>query len=188
MSKPLKKGATYADLVAVADDFIAEILAGELYASPRPTFSRMRVASTLGVLLGSAFQLRINGPGGWLIVDEAELHLGEDVLVPDLSGWRTERAAAAAARAYPTVAPDWVCEVLSPSTEKIDRGHKLRIYAREGVAHVWLVDPPSQTLEIMQRTGGSWSLQAKHQGGQRVRAAPFEAVELDLGNVWVVES
>ena len=187
MSKPLKKGATYADLEAVADNFVAEILAGELYASPRPTFSRMRVASTLGALLTGAFQLRINGPGGWLIVAEAELHLGEDVLVPDLAGWRTERATAAAAKSYPTVAPDWVCEVLSPSTEKIDRGHKLRIYGREDVGHVWLMDPPSQTLEVMHRSGGSWSLLAKHQGPERVRATPFDAVELDLGAVWVVD-
>ena len=185
MSKPLKKGATYADLVAVANNFVAEILAGELYASPRPTFSRMRVASTLGVLLGAALQFRLTGPGGWLIVDEPELHLGEDVLVPDLAGWRTERAAAASTEDYPTVAPDWTCEVLSPATEKIDRGHKLRIYARENVGHVWLMDPPSQTLEIMQRTGHSWSLLAKHQGGQRVRAAPFEAVELELAAVCV---
>jgi hypothetical protein len=152
MSKPLKKGATYADLFVVADDFVAEILAGELYASPRPTFSRMRVASTLGVLLGGPFQFGINGPGGWLIVDESELHLGADVLVPDLAGWRSERATAASAKDYPTVA-----------------------------------DPSSQTLEIMQRTGRRWSLLAKHQGSQRVRAAPFEAVELELGAVWVAD-
>ena len=187
MSKPLKKGATYADLVAVADNFVAEILGGELYASPRPIFAHMRVASTLGVLLGGAFQLRINGPGGWLIVLEPELHLGADVLVPDLAGWRTERATAASAAAYPTVAPDWICEVLSPSTEALDRGRKSRVYAREGVGHAWFMNPSSQTLEIMHRTGGSWSLLAKHQGGQRVRAAPFEAVELELGTVWVVD-
>jgi Uma2 family endonuclease len=187
MSKPLKKGATYADLVAVADNLVAEILAGELYASPRPTFTHMRVASTLGVLLGAAFQLRINGPGGWLIVDEPELHLGADVLVPDLAGWRVERATAASATTYPTVAPDWICEALSPSTEALDRGRKLGVYAREGVGHAWLMDPPSQTLETMRRTGRGWSLLAKHQGRQRIRALPFEAVELDLGTVWVGE-
>lgn len=188
MSKPLKKGATYADLVAVADNLVAEILAGELYASPRPTFTHMRVASTLGTLLGGAFQLGINGPGGWLIVIEPELHLGADVLVPDLAGWRTEKVSAASASAYPTVAPAWVCEVLSPSTEGLDRGRKLSAYAREGVGYAWLMDPQAHTLEIMRRTGRSWSLLAKHQGRQPVRAAPFEAVELELASVWVADS
>ncbi|HUQ53742.1 MAG TPA: Uma2 family endonuclease, partial [Gammaproteobacteria bacterium] len=179
---------TYADLVAVPDNFVAEILAGELYASPRPIFTHMRVASALGVLLGGPFQFRINGPGGWLLVDEPELHLGADVLVPDLAGWRTEKAAAASAAAYPTVAPDWICEVLSRSTETIDRGHKLRIYEREAVGHIWLMDPVSQTLEVMQRARRRWSLLATHRGGQRVRAAPFEAVELELAAVWVSEA
>jgi hypothetical protein len=94
MSRSLKRDATYADLEAVADHFIAEILAGELYASPRPTLSHMRVASALEVLLGGPFQFGLNGPGGWLIVVEPELHLGADVLVPDLAGWRAERASA----------------------------------------------------------------------------------------------
>jgi Uma2 family endonuclease len=187
MSRSLKKGATYADLEAVADNFVAEILGGELYASPRPTFSHMRVASALGVLLGGPFQFGLNGPGGWLIVDEPELHLGADVLVPDLAGWRAERASAASALAYPTVAPDWVCEVLSPSTETLDRGRKLDIYAREGVGHCWLMDPRSHTLEVLERHESGWTLLAKHQGGERVRAAPFDAIELELGSVWIAD-
>jgi len=120
MTKPLKKGATYADLVAVPENFIAEILGGELYASPRPVISHTRVASALGVLLGGPFQFGINGPGGWVILDEPELHLGADVLVPDLAGWRAERASAAFATEYPTLAPDWICEVLSPHQETRD--------------------------------------------------------------------
>jgi Uma2 family endonuclease len=187
MNGSLKKDATYADLEAVADDFVAEILAGDLYASPRPTFTHMRVASALEVLLGGPFQFGLNGPGGCLLVVEPELHLSLDVLVPDLAGWRAEREAAASAAAYPTVAPDWICEVLSPSTETLDRGRKLGVYAREGVGHCWLVNPLSHTLEILHLTASGWSLLATHQGSQRVRAAPFEAVELDLGSVWVVD-
>jgi Uma2 family endonuclease len=187
VTKPLKKDATYADLCAVQENFVAEILDGELYASPRPTFSHVRVASALGVLLGGPFQFGINGPGGWLMVDEPELHLEADVLVPDLAGWRAERVSVAAAAAYPTVAPDWICEVLSPSTETLDRVHKLGVYAREGVGYAWLMDPLSHTLEILHLAGRGWSLLTTHQGGGSIRAAPFDAVELELGAVWVIE-
>lgn len=184
MSKPLKKHATYADLVAVPENFIAEILGGELYASPRPLFSHARLASALGVLLGGPFQFGIHGPGGWLIVHEPELHLGADVVVPDLAGWRAERAPAASAADYPTIAPDWICEVLSPSTETIDRTKKLKIYAREGVGHAWLMSPSLSTLEVFRRDGWRWLVVATHEGSQRVRAEPFGAIDLELGALW----
>jgi Uma2 family endonuclease len=184
VSKPLKKHATYADLVAVPQNFVAEILGGELYASPRPIFSHARIASALDVLLGGPFRFGINGPGGWLIVAEPELHLDADVLVPDLAGWRVERASAASAMDYPTIAPDWICEVLSPSTETIDRTKKLKIYAREGVQHAWLLSPLLSTLEVLRRQGRHWSLVATHAGSQRVRAEPFEAIDLELEAVW----
>jgi len=180
----IKKGATYADLCAVPENFVAEILGGELYATPKPAFLHVRAASALGTLLGGPFQFGVNGPGGWLILDEPELHFGADVLVPDLAGWRAERVGDWADAAYLTVAPDWVCEVLSPSTERIDRVKKLRIYAREGVRNVWLLDPRQQTLEILELDGGRWSITATHEGAARVRAAPFDAVELDLANLW----
>jgi len=184
VTKALKKDATYADLSAVPENFVAEILGGELYASPRPAFSHATVASALGVLLGAPFRFGINGPGGWLIVAEPELHLGADVLVPDLAGWRTERMSAEPYAAYPTLAPDWACEVLSPSTEAIDRTKKLKIYAREHVGHAWLIDPLLQTLEVLRPAGRGWALLAKHEGGERVRAEPFQTVELELTRVW----
>jgi Uma2 family endonuclease len=136
------------------------------------------------VLIGGPFAFGINGPGGWLIVDEPELHLGADVVVPDLAGWRTERISAALDEAYARLAPDWVCEVLSPSTELIDRTKKLDIYARERVAHVWLVAPLMQTLEVLRRRGSRWLAAGTCAGAERVRAEPFAAVELDLGRVW----
>lgn len=184
MTKALKKDATYADLCAVPENFVAEILGGELYASPRPAFSHTRVASALEVLIGGPFQFSINGPGGWLIVLEPELHLVADVLVPDLAGWRSERISAVPYAAYPTLGPDWVCEVLSPSTETIDRTKKLKIYAREGVEHAWLFDPLLHTLEVLRLEARGWSLRATHERDQRVRAEPFDAIELDLAAVW----
>ena len=184
MTKALKKDASYADLVAVPENFVAEILGGELYASPRPIFSHARVASALAVLLGGPFRFGINGPGGWLIVAEPELHLGADVLVPDLAGWRVERISRVPDAPYPTLVPDWVCEVLSPSTETIDRTKKLKIYGRERVGHTWLIDPLLQTLEVLRLQGRGWSLRATHEGGPSVRVEPFDAIELDLGRVW----
>lgn len=180
----VKKSATYADLCAVPENFVAEILGGELYASPRPAFRHVRSASALHVLLGGPFQFGVNGPGGWLILAEPELHLGSDVLVPDLAGWRAERVGDWADAAYLTVAPDWLCEVLSPSTERIDRIKKLQIYAREGVRHVWLLDPLQESIEVLQLEGSRWSLTATHGGGDRIRSEPFGAIELDLGNLW----
>ena len=184
MTKALKKDATYADLESVPESFVAEILGGDLYASPRPAFSHATVASALAVLLGAPFRFGINGPGGWLLVAEPELHLGPDVLVPDLAAWRTERISAEPYSAYPTLAPDWVCEVLSPSTEAIDRTKKLKIYARERVGHAWLIDPLPRTLEVLRTAGHGWTSLAKHAGGERVRAEPFDAIELDLSLVW----
>lgn len=184
MSKALKKDATYADLCAVPENFVAEILGGELYASPRPALSHVHAASVLGVQLGGPFHLGRNGPGGWLLLDEPELHFGADVLVPDLAGWRRERMPAAPAGAYLTLAPDWLCEVLSPSTETIDRSKKLKIYAREGVSHAWLLNPLLQTLEVLRLESQRWSLLATHEGVALVRAEPFDAIEVELGALW----
>jgi Uma2 family endonuclease len=180
--KPLKKGATYDDLCEVPDNYVAEIFDGELYASPRPALPHTHAATVLGTKLGP---LHHRGPGGWVILDEPELHFGNDVLVPDIAGWRRERLPAVPADAYLTLPPDWVCEVLSPSTETIDRKTKLRIYARQNVAHAWLVDPLKQTLEVLVLDSGRWVLLETHEGGASVRAAPFAAVELDLGALWI---
>jgi Uma2 family endonuclease len=182
-AKPLKKGATYADLYDVPDNFVAEMFDGDLYASPRPAIRHTHAASVLGMLLEPFHRVR-NGPGGWLILDEPELHFGNDVVVPDLAGWRRERMPELPAAAYFTLAPDWVCEVLSPSTEALDRGKKLRVYAREGVAHLWLVEPLRQTLEVLRLDSGRRSELAIHEGRVGIRAAPFDAIEIDLGALW----
>ncbi len=184
-AKPLKKGATYADLYDVPDNFVAEMLDGELYASPRPAIGHAHTAFVLGGELAGPFHRGRNGPGGWVILYEPELHFGNDVLVPDLAGWRRERMPEAPDAAYITLAPDWVCEVLSPSTETLDRGKKLRVYARENVAHVWLVDPLRRTLEVLSLEAGTWSVLAVHEGEAGVRAVPFDAIELELDALWI---
>ena len=184
MARRLKIGATYDDLIAVPENLVAEMFDGELYASPRPALPHAHAASVLGMELGGPFQRGRNGPGGWWLLDEPELHFGRDVLVPDLAGWRRERLPAVPRDAYLTLAPDWVCEVLSASTEAIDRGKKLHIYARECVAHVWLVNPAVQTLEVLSLVSERWTLVATYEGDVRVRVQPFDAVEIELGALW----
>jgi Uma2 family endonuclease len=180
--KPLKKYATYADLCAVPENFVAEMFDGELYATPRPAPPHARASSSLVRLLGSFDR---SGPGGWEILFEPELHFGSDVLVPDIAGWRRERLPALPAEPYFTLAPDWVCEVVSPSTESLDRGRKLLRYAREGVAHMWLVDPLKHVLEVLSLESGRWGVVGRYEGNARVSAAPFEAIELELGALWI---
>jgi Uma2 family endonuclease len=183
--KPLKKGATYDDLREVPEHFVAEMFDGELYASPRPALPHTRAASLLGAGLTGPFDRGLNGPGGWIILDESELHFGHDVLVPDIAAWRRSRLPNVPADAYLTLAPDWICEVLSPSTETIDRTKKLHIYARVRVEHAWLLDPLRQTLEVLSLRGASWAPVATHEGRAKVRAAPFDAIEIDLGSLWI---
>ena len=182
-TKPLKKGATYDDLRDVPDHYVAEMFDGELYATPRPALPHAHAATVLGGKLVSPFHRY--GPGGWVILDEPELHFGNDVLVPDLAGWRRERVPTLPADAYMTLVPDWICEVLSASTETLDRGTKLRIYAREGVSHAWLVDPLRRTLEVLGLESGGWNQLDAHEGNVKVRAPPFDAIELELGALWI---
>jgi Uma2 family endonuclease len=181
---PLDHPATYDDLVAVPDRLIAEILDGQLYTSPRPAPPHARAASSLGIVLGPPFDHGRGGPGGWWIIDEPELHLGKEILVPDLAGWRRERMPALPDTAYFALSPDWVCEVLSPSTASLDRTKKMRAYAREGVAHAWLVDPVAHTLEVLRLEGGRWLVVAAHADDEVVRAEPFEPTDLELPLLW----
>lgn len=176
--------ATYEDLLAVPDHMVAEILDGELFASPRPAPRHASASSGVGGALYGPFDRGRGGPGGWRILDEPELHLGYDVLVPDLAGWRRERLPSLPDTAYFTVVPDWVCEVISPSTASMDRVRKLAIYAREQVSHAWLVDPIARTLEVLRLDGGRWTIVATAADAGLVRAEPFAAIELDLSWLW----
>ena len=186
MSGPIatRRRATYEDLCAVPDHEVAEILDGELIVTPRPALRHASASSSLGGQIWGPFQGGRGGPGGWWILDEPELHLADDILVPDLAGWRRERVPVLPDTAFMTLAPDWVCEVISPSTERIDRSRKMRIYAREGVEHLWLLDPIVRTLEVLRLEGGRWVLIATHTDADVVRAEPFEAIEIDLTLLW----
>ncbi|WP_375767624.1 Uma2 family endonuclease [Archangium gephyra] len=177
-----RERATYADLEALPEHVVGELIDGELYASPRPASPHTVAASVLGGRLVVAFHR--GGPGGWVVLDEPELHLGQDVLVPDLAGWRRERMPRVPSTAAFTLAPDWVCEVLSPSTARLDRTAKLPVYAREGIRHVWFVEPVARTLEVFRLEGTHYSPLATHTGTARVRAEPFEALELELAALW----
>lgn len=184
MSQKPRRPATYEDLEALPPHQVGEIIAGELYASPRPAMPHTRAASRLGMALGGPFDTGSIGPGGWIILDEPELHLGSDVLVPDLAGWRRERMPKLPRLAALTLAPDWICEVISSSTEKRDRGAKLPAYAREGVRHIWLVNPEQRTLEVFRLEGTLYALLGTHVDEARVRAEPFEVLELSLYLLW----
>ncbi len=188
MSETAERKATYEDLLALPEHVVGEILDGELHTHPRPAPRHAHAYAVLGHSLGAPFHGGIGGPGGWWILDEPELHLGGDVLVPDLAGWRRERMPALPETAWFELAPDWVCEILSPSTAAVDRGLKLPIYAREGVPWLWLVDPDARTLEVY-RLGEDrhWTLLEVLHGDAPVRQPPFDAIEFPLGRLWPPE-
>jgi Uma2 family endonuclease len=177
--------ATYADYLAVPAHQAAEILDGELYTFPRPAPRHVTAASNLGMTVGPPYSLGRDGPGGWRILMEPELQLvREEPVSPDLAGWRLERMPELPATAFFALAPDWVCEVLSPSTEKHDRDRKMPLYAAHGVLHAWLLDPVARILEVYTLRRGRWSAPVIHTGSARVRVAPFEAIEIELAVLW----
>ncbi len=184
MSTPAHRRATYADLLKVPNHMVAEIIDGELHTSPRPAPKHSVSASVLGGDLNPPFQQGRGGPGGWWILDEPELHLGPDILVPDLAGWRRTRMPRIPEAAYFALAPDWICEVHSPSTYRLDRVNKLRVYARERVSHAWLVHPVERTLEVLRLEAGRWVIEATFAGDAIVRGQPFEKVAIDLLPLW----
>lgn len=174
----------HAALEALPEHQVGEILGGELHVQPRPAKPHARAASKLAITLGGAFYRGVDGPGGWVILLEPELRLGADVLVPDLAGWRREHLRGDDDLPYFTRAPDWVCEVSSPSTRRADRVLKLPIYAREGVGHAWLVEPGEQLIEVFRRDSVLWTLVAAVTGSAPQALEPFEAVPLDLAFLW----
>lgn len=182
--RPLGRPATWQDLVDLPDRLMGEIVDGQLIVSPRPGAQHARTSSRLGVALGGPFDLGVGGPGGWVILDEPRIRFGHDVRVPDLAGWRTDRWPGAPRRGAIRILPDWICEVLSPSTEREDRTVKLHLYARERVGYVWLINPETHTLEAYQLAPDGWRLLGTWADEARVRVAPFDAIELDLSLLW----
>jgi Uma2 family endonuclease len=181
---PARRAATYEDLLALPDHVVGEIVDGDLFVSPRPAPRHAHAASVLGSEIGPPYHGGRGGPGGWWILFEPELHFERDVLVPDLAGWRRSRMTTLPDDAYFTLAPDWVCEVLSPRTARLDRLKKLGVYSREQVQHAWLIDPLDQTLEVLRLHQSRWTIVGVHGGGDSVRAEPFDGIELELSRLW----
>jgi Uma2 family endonuclease len=188
MGKAARKPATYDDVLNAPPHMVAEIIDDELVLSSRPAGPQSSAKSILMGELGPPFARGRGGPGGWIILLEPELHLGSNVLVPDLAGWRRETMSLIhKSPAYFTIRPDWVCEVLSPSTERIDRGAKVRLYAAAGVSQAWLINPLQHTLEVLRlssETPGQWMSLAVFKHEDRLRAEPFDAIELELEALW----
>lgn len=184
--------ATYQDVLDAPPHKVAEIVDGRLHLHPRPAMPHTTAGSLLGAELIGPFRRGRGGPGGWRILDEPEVHFGtppeEDVLVPDIAGWRLERMPESPDTAFVTLAPDWVCEILSPSTRRFDLGDKRDIYAREGVPYMWLLDPDSRSLEafVLQKQGEkkSWQQIAKLSGDAQVSLPPFDAISFPLQDLW----
>ncbi|MCE9670921.1 Uma2 family endonuclease [Myxococcus stipitatus] len=182
--KPPRPGTVLEEYEQLPEGVHAEIIDGELHVNPQPAIPHVRSTSRLGTILGP-FDLGSGGFGGWVLLDEPELRFERgDILVPDVGGWRRERMPVLPQGVGFTLPPDWVCEVLSPSTELRDRGRKMEIYAREGVKHLWFVNPRARTLEVFALHGGVWERLGLHSGDELVRAEPFEAMVLKLALLW----
>ncbi len=185
MPQPAKKKATYNDLHSIPENMVGEIIDGELFVTPRPSARHTHASSIVGAEVCPPYQLGRGGPGGWIILDETEIMLGEHLLVPDLAGWRKERFPGAPKDNCISVSPDWVCEVLSPSTARLDKVRKMPLYARHNVPHLWLVDPASRTLDVFSLESGKWVLLAAFAEDDIVRAEPFQEIEIELKNLWL---
>lgn len=184
-SQTAKNKATYEDLCMLPDNMVGEIINGDLVATPRPKAKHIRAASMLGSELGRPFDAGKGGPGGWWILDEPELHMAGHVLVPDLAGWRRDRMVQLPDSHIFDVPPDWVCEVLSPKTARLDRVEKMPIYADRGVKHLWLVNPEMKSLDVYRLDESvNWLLVSSHGENDKVRAEPFQDVEMELGLLW----
>jgi Uma2 family endonuclease len=188
MAQPKPRSASYADIEALPPNVTGQIAFGVLHTMPRPAPRHARAAVVLGHELGGPFDFDRGGPGGWVFLPEPELHLGPHVIVPDIAGWKRERLPTLPSTAWIGVAPDWACEILSPSTQRFDRTDKLAIYAAFGVGHCWYVDPQAHTLEVFALQGDKWLLTATFKDADAVTAPPFEAHTFALDVLWMPEA
>ncbi|MEZ4390517.1 MAG: Uma2 family endonuclease [Polyangiales bacterium] len=187
---PQLSSEVVAAFLAAPETLVAEVIDGELSLLPRPRPRHANAATRLARRLGGFFDPIDDEPGGWVILAEPELRLGPgpDIVAPDLAGWRRprfpENALEDNAPAFLSVAPDWVCEVLSPSTQSLDRGRKMRVYRREGIAHLWYLDPEARTVEVYRLERGRYALLDTYEDDAVIRAEPFESADLALASLW----
>jgi Uma2 family endonuclease len=182
MAEIAERAATYEDLLAVPEHLVAEILFGRLVTHPMPAPPHAVASTALAGVLSSLFEP--GRGGGWVFMHKPELHLGPHVVVPDLAAWRPERLLPLSDAAWIDVAPDWVCEMLSPSTERDDRGDKRTICAKAGVGCLWHVDPVLRMLEVFELREGKWLLLDVFHDNANVAAQPFARTSFPLGLLW----
>ena len=189
MGEAALRYAVYEDLFDLPENIVGEILNGVLETHPRPAPRHAYASSSLGALIISPFDHGQRGAGGWVILDEPELHLDCNIMVPNIAGWRRERMPELPETAWFECVPDWVCEVISPSTGRIDRAVKMPLYAHYGVQYLWIVDPDQQTLEAYQlqsdkKSGNNWMLLETLKDNQSVSLPPFTETSFDLSVLW----
>lgn len=184
--KPIKTSATYQDVLDAPPNMVAELIEGELYLNPRPTPRHSHAALRLASVLDGPFMKGEDGPGGWWIVLEPEVHFEDDAhaVVPDVGGWLKDDVPRFPDTAYFESPPSWVCEVLSPSTRKLDLTTKRDFYARQGVREIWFVDPLARTLEAFSHTDGAWTLISAFKDDESVSLPPFDAIAFSLAVLW----
>jgi Uma2 family endonuclease len=180
----VRSPATYQDVLDAPPNMVAELVGGVLHLQPRPASRHARASFLLSGQLANPFDRGVSGPGGWYFAFEPELHFGDDVLVPDLAGWRRERMGAFPDAPAFELAPDWICEILSAGTRRFDLTEKRALYGARGVAHLWLIDPQAETLEAFALRDGAWVLTGAVRESDEVRMAPFEAIGFPLSALW----
>ena len=185
MTEQARKKTVYDDLYNLPENMIGEIIDGELVASPRPSPEHMFTLSILGNEVGPPYNMGRGGPGGWIILDEVEIALGEDIFVPDLSGWKKERFFKPEGQNWISIAPDWICEILSPSSIRQDRIIKSIVYAKHKIPYFWLIDPRNKTLDVFRLESGRWISLGVYAENDKVRAEPFQETEIDLSALWL---
>jgi Uma2 family endonuclease len=186
MAEEAKKKADYDDLYNIPENMTGQIIDGDLIVTPRPSRHHVYAASVLGSELGPSYQFgRGGGPGGWIILIGPEIKMGENILVPDLAGWKKERFPSSEETNWISAHPDWVCEVLSPGALRLDKIKKMRLYGQNGVKHFWLIDPIAGTLDVFRLESGRWMVAGSFVEDDKVRAEPFQETEIDLSNLWL---
>lgn len=186
MTEIARKQATYEDLYSIPENMTGEIIDGELFVTPRPSRKHGLCATALGAAVTAPYQFgQGGGPGGWVFIIEPEIGLGQDILVPDLAGWKRELFPFQEQVNWISVAPNWVSEILSPSTSRSDKVKKMPIYARHGVEHIWLIDPVAMSVDAFRLESGRWFLLGSFAQDDKMRIEPFQEIEINLGDLWV---
>ena len=186
MNVPAQKKATYDDLYGLPENMNGEIIDGELIASPRPSRRHGYTSASLTAKVIPEYQFREGGgPGGWVIMDEPEISFGDNIIVPDIAGWKRERFPVEEDHNWISVVPDWVCEIVSPRSASIDRIRKMGLYAAHGVPYYWIIDPISKTLEVYENENSRWLVIGLFAGNDTVRVLPFHESEIDLSSLWL---